>query len=166
MCASANEESLTLWSKTTFSQVMSPTSSTTTTSQRQLKVSSRSPPVTPGPRTCMTLRSVTSPSAWRSLHHCFRSEKNQRAVEKLVTLLKKVYCHVSRSLSVGHVRTGRLVNEFGSLSSCVRENPCRDSEYQQIRILLDDKRANSRMIVEHRFKTSSKSVMTEEVSKN
>ena len=34
----------------------------------------------------------------------------------------------SQSLSVGHVRTGRLGNEFGSLSSSVRENPCRDSE--------------------------------------
>ena len=34
----------------------------------------------------------------------------------------------SQSLSVGHVGTGRLVNEFGSLSLIVRENPCRDSE--------------------------------------
>ena len=40
-------------------------------------------------------------------------------------------------MSVGHVRTGRLVNEFGSLSSSVRENPCRDSENEQIRILLE-----------------------------
>ena len=43
----------------------------------------------------------------------------------------------SQSLSVGHVRTGRPVNEFGSLSSRVRENPCRDSENEQIRILLE-----------------------------
>ena len=43
----------------------------------------------------------------------------------------------SQSLSVGHVRTGRLVNEFGSLSTSVRENPCRDSENEQIRILLE-----------------------------
>ena len=42
----------------------------------------------------------------------------------------------SQSLSVGHVRTGRPVNEFGSLSSSVRENPCRDSN-EQIRILLE-----------------------------
>ena len=34
----------------------------------------------------------------------------------------------SQSLSVGHVTTGRLVNEFGSLSLSVRENPRRDSE--------------------------------------
>ena len=46
----------------------------------------------------------------------------------------------SQSLSVGHVRTERLVNEFGSLSSNVRENPCRGSENEQIRILLERQR--------------------------
>ena len=43
----------------------------------------------------------------------------------------------SQSLSVGHVRTVRLVNEFGPLSSSVRENPCRDSENERIRILIE-----------------------------
>ena len=43
----------------------------------------------------------------------------------------------AQSLSVGHVRTVRPVNDLGSLSSSVRENPCRDSENQQIRILLE-----------------------------
>ena len=44
----------------------------------------------------------------------------------------------SQSLSVGHVRTGRLVSdEFGSLISNARENPCRDSENEQIRNLLE-----------------------------
>ena len=80
---------------------LSPTSSTTTTSQRPLKSSSRSPPAKAGPQTCMTWRSMTTPSAERSLHHCsLRSEKIQRAVDKLITLLKKVCCHVSRCLSV------------------------------------------------------------------
>ena len=32
---------------------------------------------------------------------------------------------------------GRLVNEFGSQRSNVGENPCRDSENEQIRILLE-----------------------------
>ena len=52
----------------------------------------------------------------------------------------------SQSLSVGHVRTKRSVSdEFGSLMSNVRENPCRDSENEQIRILLErQKRADSR----------------------
>ena len=43
----------------------------------------------------------------------------------------------SQSLSVGHIRTGRPVDEFGSLISNVRENPRRDSENEQIRILLE-----------------------------
>ena len=90
-----------------------------------------------GRRTRMTRRSVTTPSAERSLHHCsLRSEKNQRAVDKLITLLKKVSLS-SQSLSVGHVRTVRPVDECGSLISNVRENPCRDSENEQIRILLE-----------------------------
>ena len=43
----------------------------------------------------------------------------------------------AQSLSVGHVRMGRPVSNLGSLSSSVRENPCRDSENQQIRIILE-----------------------------
>ena len=44
----------------------------------------------------------------------------------------------SQSLSVGDVRTLRPVSdEFGSLISNVRENPRRDSETEQIRILLE-----------------------------
>ena len=44
----------------------------------------------------------------------------------------------SQSSSVGHAGTGRLVfNEFGSLTSNVRENSRRDSENEQIRILLE-----------------------------
>ena len=79
---------------------MSPTSSTTTTSQRPLTYSSRSPPATAGPQICMTWSSMTTPSAERSFHHCFRSKKMQRAVDKLITLLTKACCQVSRCLSV------------------------------------------------------------------
>ena len=44
----------------------------------------------------------------------------------------------SQSLSVGHVRTGRLVSdEFDILIPNVRENPCRGTENDQIRILLE-----------------------------
>ena len=43
----------------------------------------------------------------------------------------------SQSLSVGHVRTGRPVEELSSLISNVSENPCRDSENEHIRILLE-----------------------------
>ena len=160
-CALRRMRSLAVWPATPLSQVMSPTSSTTTTSQRPLKFSSRSPPATRGPLTCMTRRSVTTPSAERSLHHCsLRSVKNQRAADKLVTLLKKVCCQVSRCLPV---------NEFSSLSSSVRENPSRDSENEQIRILLERETEQilADWIVEQRLSnTSSKPIMIEEVSKN
>ena len=43
----------------------------------------------------------------------------------------------SHSLSVCHVSTERPVHELSSLSSCSREKPSRDSENEQIRILLE-----------------------------
>ena len=74
--------SLAPWPKTLLSQVMSPTSLTTSTTQRLLKFSSRSPPATRCHSTCVTRNSVTRPSAKRPFDHCsFRSEKNQRAVD-------------------------------------------------------------------------------------
>ena len=145
-------DGLALWPRTILSQDMSPTSSTDTTSQRPLTYSSRSPATTAGPRTCMTRSSTTTPSAERFLHHCFRSEKIQRAVDKFITLLTKACCPVSRR-PVGHVSTGRLVfDEIGSLISNVRENPRRNSESEQIRILLErQKRKNHSLIIEQRF---------------
>ena len=122
--------------RTHLSQVMSPNSSTTTTSQRPLKFSSRSPPATPGLRTCMTRRSVTTPSAERS-SPLFTQEREEPAGRRQAYHSPEESLLSSQSLSVGHVRTGRHVNEFGSLSLSVRENPCRDSENEQIRILLE-----------------------------
>ena len=62
-----------------------------------------------------------------------------RAVDKLITLLKKVLSS-SQSSSVGH-GTGRLVgDQFDSLISNVKENPRRSSENEQIRILLERQR--------------------------
>ena len=47
----------------------------------------------------------------------------------------------SQSSSVGHVRTGRLVaDQFDSPIPNVRENPCRGSENEQIRIFLERQR--------------------------
>ena len=43
----------------------------------------------------------------------------------------------SQSLSVCHVSTVRPIHELRSLSSSIRENPSRDSENEQIRILLE-----------------------------
>ena len=49
----------------------------------------------------MSSTTMTSPSAWRSLHHCSpRSEKMQRAVDELITIMTKVCRPVSRRLSV------------------------------------------------------------------
>ena len=73
----------------------------------------------------------------------------------------------SQSLSVGHVRTVRPVDESGSLISNVRENPCRDSENEQIRILLE--RQKEQILADFRTeiqKHEFRPIMTEEVSKN
>ena len=115
--ASANEEIGTLTDNTPHTG-HEPKSSTTTTSQRPLKSSCKSPP-------------VTTPSAERFLHHCSLWSERQAYHSPDESLLS------SQSLSVGHVRTGRPVNEFGSPFSNVREDPCRDSENEQIRILLE-----------------------------
>ena len=50
----------------------------------------------------------------------------------------------SQSLSVGHVRTVRPVNELSSLSLSVRENPCRDRKWEDSSGTT--KRANSRRL--------------------
>ena len=48
------------------------------------------------PRTCVTRNSTMRPSRKRYLHRCsFRSEKNHRTEDKLVTLMKKVCCQLS-----------------------------------------------------------------------
>ena len=68
-------------------------------------------PATAGPEICMTWRSMTTPSVECSLHHCsLRSEKNQRAVDKLITLLKNICCQVSRCLSVMYERRDMLMS--------------------------------------------------------
>ena len=60
----------------------------------------------------------------------------QRAVDKHMTLLTESL--PSSQSSVGHVRTGRLVaDQFESLIPNVREIPCRGSENEQVRILLE-----------------------------
>ena len=88
--------SLALWQSSLLPQVMSPSSSTTSTTRRLLKSSSRRNRATRSPRTFVTGNSTMRPSAERSLHHCsFRSEKNQRAEDKPITLMKKVCCQLS-----------------------------------------------------------------------
>ena len=136
-CAPRRMRSLAIWPTTHLSQVLSPTSTTITTSQRPLKFSSRSPPATRGPRTCMTRRSVTTPSAEPLSSPLFTQEREEPAGRRKACHSREESFLSSQSLSVGHVSTGRPVNEFGSISSGVRENPSRDSENEQIRILLE-----------------------------
>ena len=95
-CALLLMRTLALLPSTTLSQVISPTS---TTPRRLLNHTSRNPRSRMGPS--MTSSTMTSPSAWRSLHRCSpRSEKMMRAVDELITLKTKVCPPVSRRLSV------------------------------------------------------------------
>ena len=104
---------------------MSPTSLTTSTTQR-LRRQIRSP------RTCVTRNSTVRPSGKRYLHHCsFRSEKNRRTEDKLITPRKKVCCQLSL---FSHTRTERPVHE---LSSCQKRNSSREMENERFRILLE-----------------------------
>ena len=73
----------------------------------------------------------------------------------------------SQSLSVCHVRTVRPVHELSSPSSSIRENPSRDSENEQIRILFERQKeqilADCRAeIQKHEFQAD----FLEEVSRN
>ena len=109
-CALRRMRSLAFWPTTLLAQVMSPTSSTTTTSQRPLNFLSG-----------VLQRQQALDLAWLGdqwLHH----------------------------RPVGYVRTERPVNELSLLSSSVRENPSRDSENEQIRLLLERQRGNSRWL--------------------
>ena len=89
------------------------------------------------PSYILTRNSTMRPSAERSLHHSsFRSEKNQRTEDKLITPMKKVCCQLG-PLSVCHARTGRPVHELSSPSSRSREKPSREVENETIRVLLE-----------------------------
>ena len=69
----------------------------------------------------------------RYLHHCsFRSEKNQRNGDKLITLMKKVCCQLS---PCSH--TQERGDPHTNLVRVKKRKPSRDSENEQIRILLE-----------------------------
>ena len=77
---------------------------------------------------------------WHS-HPGVRQSGARRSSEPITSLSVSWRKLVVQPSSVGHVRTGRLVfHEFRSLISNVRENPRRDSESEQIRILLERQR--------------------------
>ena len=82
----------------------------------------------------------------------FTQEREEPAVRRQTYHSLEESLLSSRSLSVGHVRTGRLVHELSSLGSNVRENPCRDSENEQIRILFERQKEQ---ILKHEFQADS-----------
>ena len=83
---------------------------------------------------------MTSPSAWRSLHHFSPREREEDASRGRAYHSQDEGLSSSQSSSVGH-RTGRPVAEqFDSLIPNIRENPCRGSENEQIRFLLERQR--------------------------
>ena len=161
--------SLPPWPNSLLSQVMSPSSLTTSTTRRPLTSSSRSNPATKTrcPRTCLTRNSTMRPSEKRSLHHCsFSSEKNQRTEDQLITLLQKNVLP-AQPFSVCHSRTGRPVHELSSLSSCSREKPSREMENVNIRILLERQKNKFSLILEPRFRhTSFKPILIRQVFRN
>ena len=86
-----------------------------------------------------------------------RSEKNQRAVDKFITLLTNARCPVSRRLSV--------MLEQGDLFSMSLDRYFQTSE--KIHFFWNDNKSRFSLIVEQRFRnTSSKPTMLEEVSRN
>ena len=88
----------------------------------------------------MILSTMTTPSAWRSLHHCFTQEREYDASRRRADHSYDEGLSSSQSSSVGQ-RTGRpVVEQFDSQISNVRENPRRSSEDEQIKILLERQR--------------------------
>ena len=88
--------SLALWKNSLLSQVMSPSSLTTSTTRRLLRSSSgyESSDTVPSYLSDAELDDETIDRAL--FHHCsFRSEKNQRTEDKLITPMKKVCCQLS-----------------------------------------------------------------------
>ena len=154
--------SLTLWSTTPLSQVTSPNSSTTTTSQRPLKSSSsdsRPSNLHDSEISDYTIgRALSSPM--------FTQEREEPAGRRQAYHSPEESLLSSQSFSVGHVRTWRPVDEFGSLISNVRENPCRDWENEQIRILLERQKSRFSLTEQRLRNTSSRPIMTEDVSIN
>ena len=68
-----------------------------------------------------------------NLHHCsFRSDRNQRTEDKVITLMNKVCCQLSPCSHT--TSTERPVHE---LSLCQKRKSCRKVENERIRILLE-----------------------------
>ena len=118
--------SLALWPKPPLPQVMSPTWSTTSTTQRLLKSSSRSNPAMPSYLHDAELSDETIGKALSS--PLFTQEREEPAGRRQAFHSFEESLLPCQSLSVCHVSPGRPVNELSSRTSCSREKPSREME--------------------------------------
>ena len=99
----------------------------------------------------------------RYLHHCsFRSEKNQRTEDKLVTLMKKVCCQLS---PFSHTQERR--DPYTNLVRVKNENQVAKWKTKESGFSLKDKKSKSSLTLEPRFRnTNFKPILIEEVFRN
>ena len=121
-----------------------------------------------GPSTRMTLSTMTTPSAWRSLHHCsHRSEKMIRVVDELITLKTKVCRPVSRRPSVMIERWDPLWNRLIHKLQMFEKFRVTAQKASKSGFLWNDKESRFSLTFKQIFEsTNSRPIMTEEVFKS
>ena len=166
-CDDPQNEQMALWPKQLLLQVMSPTWSTTPTTQRLIQRSSRVNPstLTRNCRTRSMRNSTISSSEKRYLHYCsIRSEKNQRTWEKLIILMKKV-CYQLSLFSHEQVRGNLCTNQ---VQICLKNgNQVATRKASKSSVSFKDKK--SKFLLESDLRSRStnfKPSLTEEVSMN
>ena len=139
---------------------MSPSSLTTTTSQRRLKISSRNPPATPGHDS-----EISDDTIGRALSSPLFIQEREEPADR-----REAYHSYElpvQSFSVCHSRMGRLVHEPSSLGSTSEKNQVAKWKTKQSGSSLKDKKSKFSLILEPRFKdTNFKLIQIGEVSRN
>ena len=151
---------------TTLSQVMSPTSSTISTTQRPLIFSSRSNPSDTRPSYLHDAE--LSDTIGKALSSpLFTQEREDPASRRQAYHSLEESSLSSQSLSVGHVRTGRLVSDdFGHSFQTSDKNHVVTQKVSKSGFFWNDKRSKILLIVEQRFtNTSTKPIVTEKYPK-
>ena len=98
----------------------------------------------------MTRNSTMRPSGKRYLHHCsFRSEKNQRTEDKLITLMRKVCCQLS-PFSHTQERRDPYTNFVRANENQVAKWKTKESGFS-----LKDKKSKFSLKLEQRFQADS-----------
>ena len=137
--------------------------STTSTTQRLLQRSSRTNPATKirSLRIRAMRNSTMRFSEKRYFHHCsFRSEKNQRTGDKLITLMKKVCCQLS---PFPHTQVRGY--PYTNLVRVQNENQVAKWKMKESGLSLKDKKSKFSLKLESRSRsTNFRPILTEEVS--